>query len=230
MPMANNPDDSRIRRPGLRRSFWGRSSAYQSIQDDHYEFLPMVEDPYEAPLQRTASAPYDLFPITDNKGNEDVNVTTCKTQICVAEVHFDNGNADEDSGLTPGFCIAEVNFDTENIGDDSDSSSNVLPMAAKDNKDKGLQEEHTDPITEFCIAELNFNKTPTHETDDMELQEFGTRQDEPSTNEMYEKLQKTTGLGAQQGEGSTNEIYEQLQKDTDIPDLDDTNGSLTQDE
>ena len=231
--MVNNPDEYRLRRLGSRRTFRRRLSTYQSIQDDHYEFLPMIDEPYEAPLQRTQSAPYDVFPISENEGNEDVdvNAAAAATQICVAEVHFDNRNADEDSGPIPGLCLADVNFDVENYGDESDSSGNLMPMSKKGNKPESSQDKRI--FTEFCIAELNFNDTEVHETDALELTELVTEQDGATTNEIYETLQKTTELGTQQDEAAINEIYETLQNTSDMadlnhPDFHDSNENPTQ--
>jgi hypothetical protein len=238
--MVSNPDEYRVRRPGWRRTFRHRLSTYESIQDDHYEsiqddhyeFLPMIDEPYEVPLRRTASAPYDVLPIPENQ-DVNFNAATAATQICVAEVHFDNRNAEEDSGPIPGFCLADVNFDVENIGDESNSSGNLMSMSDKGNGPKSSQDKHTVTVTEFCIAELNFSDTEVNETDDLELTELVTQQDGATTNEIYETLQKPTELGFQQDEASTNEIYETLQKtsemtDLDHPDLNDSNECPTQ--
>ncbi|XP_056003732.1 uncharacterized protein LOC130049766 [Ostrea edulis] len=53
----------------FRRRFRQRSTRYQSIAEDHYELIPIMDDPYEAPLRRPASlsgtgyqyvAPYEI--------------------------------------------------------------------------------------------------------------------------------------------------------------------------
>jgi hypothetical protein len=214
--MMNNPDEYRLQRLRSQRPFRERLSTYQSIQDDHYEFLPMIEDPYEAPLRRTQSEPYAVFSIPENKGNEDVdiNAATVGTQTCGAEVHFNNKSTDEDFGPIPGFCFADVNFDAENIEDDFALSSKIMPVPDKWNREDGLKDKNTDQVIEFCIAELNFSNTQTNETDDLEQTELGPYQDGASIKEVYEKLQSSTRSDTEQDEASTNEVYEKLQSST----------------
>jgi hypothetical protein len=186
----------------------------------------MIQNPYEAPLQRTASAPYDLFPIPESKRREDVNPTTSTTKVCVAEIHFDTGNADkysmtsgysqsksenysDENCFSTGFCIAETNFDAH----ESESSDFVPSMSDKGSHGDRLLENQADPVKGLCLAELNFNivNTETDSSDCLKLTGSNIKQDEVSINETYEKKNKLK----EQEEASTNEAYEKIQKLTE---------------
>jgi hypothetical protein len=154
-----------------------------------------------------------VFPIPENKGNEDVdiNAATVGAQTCGADVHFNTKNADEDVGPIPGVCLADVNFDAENIEDDLASSSNIMTVPDKGNKVNGSKDKNTEQVIEFCIAELIFCTTQTNETDALKETELSPYQDAASTNEVYEALQSSPGSDSEQDKVSTNEVYEKLQ-------------------
>jgi hypothetical protein len=57
IPMDNDSYERPSQIPRSNRYPQRRLSTYQSIGDDHYELMAIIEDPYEAPLRRSTSSP-----------------------------------------------------------------------------------------------------------------------------------------------------------------------------
>jgi hypothetical protein len=118
------------------------------------------QNPYDVILQRPASAPCDLVPIPV----EDDEIARDRTTICVAEIHHENGNIEEDDDDEAddlkkyedvhkaeekdirGLCLAEVDFNAEISEGDSDSSGCLKPVE---------DDKTTRDRTTVCVAEIH---------------------------------------------------------------------------